>query len=144
GAEFDAYLTVDSLGAARPAGGICTTLRDLARVGQMMLSNGVANGNQVVPAWFIQDTLNSGDTNAWAAGTFKFLLPGGAYRNKWYLCNDGLGAFLGFGIHGQFLYIAPGARTVIARFGSHPTPIDDADCVRLIDAFAAVADALRG
>ena len=32
GAQHDAYITVDSRGAARVAGGICATLRDLARL----------------------------------------------------------------------------------------------------------------
>ena len=32
GAEFDAYVTVDRLGAPRTAGGLCVTLRDLGRV----------------------------------------------------------------------------------------------------------------
>src|SRR5919197_167579 len=34
GAEADAHVTVDRVGAARAAGGICATLRDLARVGE--------------------------------------------------------------------------------------------------------------
>jgi len=37
GAERSAYITVDRLGAPRCAGGMCATLRDLARVGQWMI-----------------------------------------------------------------------------------------------------------
>ena len=37
GAERSAYVTVDRLGAPRCAGGMCTTLRDLARVGQWLI-----------------------------------------------------------------------------------------------------------
>ena len=37
GAEYSAYITVDRLGAPRCAGGICTTARDLARVGQLLV-----------------------------------------------------------------------------------------------------------
>jgi len=37
GAERSAYITVDRLGAPRCAGGMCTTLRDLARVGQWLI-----------------------------------------------------------------------------------------------------------
>ena len=37
GAERSAYITVDRLGAPRCAGGMCVTLRDLARVGQWMI-----------------------------------------------------------------------------------------------------------
>ena len=40
GAERSAYITVDRLGAPRCAGGMCTTLRDLARVGLWVLEQG--------------------------------------------------------------------------------------------------------
>lgn len=39
GAEFDGYVTVDRFGAPRAGGGVCLALRDLARVGLMMLEN---------------------------------------------------------------------------------------------------------
>jgi hypothetical protein len=42
GAARSAYITVDRLGAPRCAGGVCTTVRDLARVGQLMVDAGGA------------------------------------------------------------------------------------------------------
>jgi CubicO group peptidase (beta-lactamase class C family) len=65
GAEFEAYTAVDRLGAARPAGGICVTLRDLARFGEMMRNRGVANGRQVIPGWWVEDIRNNGDSGPW-------------------------------------------------------------------------------
>ncbi len=44
GAEDDAYITLDTHGAARAAGGICATVRDLARFGEMIRNRGLANG----------------------------------------------------------------------------------------------------
>ena len=48
GAADSAYITVDRLGAPRAAGGMCTTTRDLALVGQMMVEGGTHRGRQVV------------------------------------------------------------------------------------------------
>jgi len=142
GAEFDAYITVDRLGAPRTAGGICVTLRDLARVGQMMLQHGVADARQVLPPAWVDDTTTGGDAQAWRDGNFGYLLPGGRYRNKWYQVGDDLGSFLGIGIHGQFLFVAPAANVVIARFASHPIPLDDASEILIIEAMGTLARAL--
>jgi CubicO group peptidase (beta-lactamase class C family) len=139
GAEFDAYITVDSLGAPRGAGGICMTTRDLARVGQMMLENGLSEGRSVLPADWVHDTTTAGDGDAWLTGNFAHFFPDGQYRNKWYQYGNDLRAYCGLGIHGQFVYVAPQTSTVITRFGSHPDPLDKASEHLWIDAMDAIA-----
>ena len=58
GAEHDAAIAVDATGTGMFDGGICATLRDLARFGAMVLAEGTSlTGEQVVPASWIQDTL---------------------------------------------------------------------------------------
>ena len=47
GAERDAEITVGPNGCAMEDGGICATLRDLARFGQMQLEEGLASGGRV-------------------------------------------------------------------------------------------------
>lgn len=82
GAESDAYITLDRSGNARPAGGMCATLRDIARIGQLVLHD----GNGIVPANWIQDMLNNGSKDAFAAGAwkgFERLLGKLAYRSYW-------------------------------------------------------------
>jgi len=49
GAENDACITVDAERAARVAGGICATLPERARFGEMMRNHGISNGRQMVP-----------------------------------------------------------------------------------------------
>jgi CubicO group peptidase (beta-lactamase class C family) len=44
GAEFDAEITVDADGNPMADGGICTTLRDLARFGQLLANKGRRQG----------------------------------------------------------------------------------------------------
>ena len=142
GAESDAYVTVDRLGAARTAGGICTSLRDLARVGEMMRCRGVAGGCQVVPGWWIDDILGHGDREAWVRGDMHALLPDGRYRSKWYLTGNAHDAYFAFGIHGQWIYVDPPAGVVIAKQSSRPAPLDDAMERLHLAGFDAIARAL--
>ena len=66
GAESDALITVDREGSARAAGGACVTLRDIARIGQLIADG----GRDVVPKAWIDDMLHGGDNDAWEKGTF--------------------------------------------------------------------------
>ena len=144
GAEFDAYITVDRLGAQRTAGGICVTLRDLARFGQMLLEGGHANGLQIVPYSWIEDTVLNGDRAAWLAGESEAFLPSGCYRNKWWITGNDHGAYTGIGVYGQWLYIDPTASAVIAVFSSQPLPDDDNVSIDSIRCFEAIGRALHG
>ena len=60
GAEQDMDAAVDPAGAVFHDGGLAATLRDLGRFGQMLLDGGSANGEQVVPAWWITDSYAGG------------------------------------------------------------------------------------
>ena len=124
GAKNHALVSVDGAGTARSAGGVCVTARDLARVGQMLLEGGIANGRQVVPAAWVEDMRNAGDPSAWAASQ-PTMLPNGRYRSKWYQTGEPDGAFCAIGIHGQWLYVDPSTETVIVKLSSQPNPLDD-------------------
>lgn len=144
GAEFDAYVTVDRLGAPRTAGGICVTLRDLARFGQLALGQGCANGRQIVPAAWFEDTVSNHDRAAWAAQDPLEFLPNGGYRNKWWMTGNENGAFTGIGVYGQWLYIDPAAQMVVAVFASQPLPVDDIVADATIRCFEAISQMLTG
>ncbi|MFY0104265.1 6-aminohexanoate hydrolase, partial [Acinetobacter baumannii] len=55
GAENDAYFGVDSIGTESGGGGLNTTLRDLARFGEMIRNDGRFNGRQILPKSVIDD-----------------------------------------------------------------------------------------
>src|SRR5438105_5031696 len=55
GAESDAYFMVDSIGTESGGGGLNTTLRDLARFGEMIRNKGRFNGQQIIPAEAVVD-----------------------------------------------------------------------------------------
>ena len=115
GAERDAYVTVDAFGAARTAGGICVTLRDLARLGEMVRQSGTANGQQIVPESWISDMWQNGDPAAWLKGDMTNLFPKGRYRSQWYVSDEQKTALCAIGIHGQWIYTDPAAELVIVK-----------------------------
>jgi CubicO group peptidase (beta-lactamase class C family) len=125
GAECDADIAVERKGAARAAGGISATLRDLGRFGEMMRCRGMAAGHQVIPGWWIDDIRSQGDVAAWRKGEMAVQLPIHRYRSKWYSLDNGHGAFCAIGIHGQWIYIDPLAEAVIVKLSSQPLAVDE-------------------
>ncbi len=126
GAEHNAYITVDRLGAPRCAGGMCTTTRDLARVGQLIVDNGTHDGNSILPPVWIDDIERNGDRDAWQSGNMEVDFPGLdiLYRSQCYSLQGDSPLISGFGIHGQFLFADRRNGIVIAKFSSQPLPID--------------------
>jgi len=126
GAETSAYITVDRLGAPRAAGGMCATVRDLARVGLLVANGGRRAGVQVLPRGWVDDVVNNGDTDAWQRGDFAVYFPAGPfhYRNKWYVERGDSPMLFCVGIHGQNLYVVPGQDLVIAKMSSRPSALD--------------------
>lgn len=120
GAEEDGYVMVDSIGAALAGAGLNVTLRDLARLGEMMRCGGVADGRQVVPGAVVADIASGADKAHFVKAGYV-TLPGWSYRNQWWNSHNRFGAYTARGIHGQVCYVAPAAEMVIARFASHPT-----------------------
>jgi len=143
GAETDGFITVDRHGGARTAGGICVTLRDLARFGDMMRLGGRANGRQVIPADWVEDIATSGSEEAWRKGEMTGLFQHARYRSKWYIPLDRPRVLVAIGIHGQWIYIDRDAGVTIVKMSSQPLPVDEPLDLRLVAMFRAIADRLR-
>ena len=140
GAEAPASITLDRLGAPRPAGGMCVTTRDLARVGQLL----VDGGRDVVSVDWIEDIATMGDAEAWDAGDFAQDYPGLPmhYRSQWYVVRDRGPLIMASGIHGQHLLVDRGCELVIAKHASAATPTDPTGERLTLKAFEAIRDAL--
>lgn len=141
GCEEDGYLAVDSIGVEMGGGGLNACLRDLCRFGELMRREGAWLGKQVIPAEVIADIRRGSDPAKFATAGYT-LLPGYSYRNMWWVSHNALGMFEGRGIHGQRLYVAPKAETVIARFCSHPIATSAANDPVTLPAFAALCHSL--
>ena len=144
GAADSAYITVDRLGAPRAAGGMCTTTRDLARVGQMLLEEGANGSRQVVPAAWLHSIAREGDAEAWNAGSFTAFYPGTPmhYRAKWYVERGERPLLFGLGIHGQNLVVDRASEMVIAKFSSQAPPLDAGLIAETGRLFRALGNAL--
>ncbi len=138
GAEQDAYFTVDSTGTEFAGGGLNSTLRDLARLGEMVRRNGFFNGQQILPRGVVDD-LRRGDNPAHFGPTDPPPQPGWTYRNMWWATHNPHGALMARGVHGQALYIDPAAGMVVARFASHPMAANDANDASSLPAWHALA-----
>ena len=137
-AEQDGYFTVDSSGTPYAGGGFNAALRDMARVGELMLEGGTINGKRLVPEAAIRRIRAGGDRAAFAKAGYP-LLEGWSYRGMWWITHNEHHAFMARGVHGQAIYVDPVAQMVIARFGSHPVAGNGANDPTSLPAYHAVA-----
>jgi CubicO group peptidase (beta-lactamase class C family) len=118
GAEESASFTVDRAGYALADGGFNATLRDYARFGSLYLEDGVGNGRRIVPASWVADT-RRGDPAKFGA-PYSAVLPGGAYRNQFWVEAAAGDALVCRGVFGQFIYIAPSYEMVAVKLSTCP------------------------
>ncbi|CAH0000689.1 unnamed protein product [Clonostachys byssicola] len=123
GAESDAYVTVDHGGNARAAAGVCVTVRDLARLGQLI----VEGGRGILPESWINDMLNNGSQPAFAAGPEKReydrVFDTVAYRSYW-VTSPSDEALMASGTNGQLLFVDCKNKVVVAKTSSQPKRTD--------------------
>ncbi|MEZ5660926.1 MAG: serine hydrolase [Burkholderiaceae bacterium] len=141
GAEEDADLMVDPIGIGEVGGGLSVTLRDLARLGEMVRNRGRVDDAQVIPAAVIDDIRRGGDREKFKHAGYE-VFDGWSYRDQWWISHDRFGAIRGLGIFGQQLYVAPVAGLVIARFASQKIAVDDDIESLMMAAFAGLAGML--
>lgn len=126
GGEHEAYIALDGAGGAQLEAGFSSSLRDLARFGQMLCEGGVFAGQLVVPFEWITDARTNGDKAAFAASPDADVLPNGSYRSGfWVSEREDHVAVMGMGKYGQMLYVNQEANLVVAKFSSQDRPSDD-------------------
>ncbi len=118
GVEQDAYQTVDGLGVPFAGGGLTAGLRDLGRLGILMLNEGEINGERLFPAEVVRRIRAGGDRDKFGDGFPT--LAGGSYTSQWWVFHNDHGAFAARGVHGQTIYVDPTAEMVLVRFASFP------------------------
>lgn len=103
GLERAPYYVTDGQGVEFVLGGLNMVTRDYARLGQMVAQGGAWQGQQIVPA-------------AWIEESTAASAPGGAlYGYQWWLPeNPVTGEFFARGVYGQFLWIDQNRNVVIA------------------------------
>ncbi|GAB3516278.1 serine hydrolase domain-containing protein [Pseudoxanthomonas daejeonensis] len=140
GAEQDAYIQVDGKGVPFAGGGLSAGLRDLGRLGQLLLDEGVIDGRRLFPAEVTRSIRRGGDPAKF--GDAYPALRGGSYTSMWWVYPGDHGVFAARGVHGQTIYVDPAARMVIVRFASFPKPQNPLIDPTTLPAFEAVANHL--
>jgi CubicO group peptidase (beta-lactamase class C family) len=146
GAEFDAEITVDSRGNAMADGGMCATLRDLARFGQTILQAAATGRQGIVPHAWIADTIRGAPDGprAFAEGDNPPGYPKGAhYRNCWWIRFPSIPFFNASGINGQNVFVHVPTRTVVAKFSTWPTALSPRFSRATVAGVRAIAGALH-
>ena len=140
-AQTDAYISLDYYGEARTAGGICATISDLTRLGQLISDDGKnQSGSPILSSRWVSEILHGGSRDAWLKGDLAYVLPNGNYRNKWYQLGNQDNAICAMGIHGQYLYINPKRNVIISRVACQPLPVDDPVEGALLKAMTDIAE----
>ncbi|EEW26838.1 serine hydrolase domain-containing protein [Rhodobacter ferrooxidans] len=106
GLEVAPYYVTDGLRQAFVLGGLNLITRDYARFGLLFANGGAANGQQIVPAdWVEASTKATAPTASGAIGYgFQWWVPEGAAP----------GEFMARGVYGQYIYVNRGLGVVIA------------------------------
>jgi CubicO group peptidase (beta-lactamase class C family) len=142
GTEHDADISVDKAGIVIHNGGLSASLRDLGRFGQLLLDEGVSlSGERVLDATWLRDAYVGAPQSraAFAASPTDTRMPGGMYRNQFWVPYADSRVLLCLGIHGQMIYVNPRARTVGVKLSSWPVPQDAAMLTATLQAFDACA-----
>ncbi len=113
GAESDAWWTVDAKdGIERSSCCFYAITRDLARLGMLYKNGGEWNGQELVPEWFVQESITPvmiPDSNG---------EPVMHYGYQWWLGDfEGKPFFQAQGMLGQYIIVVPDLDLVIVRTG---------------------------
>ena len=141
GTEQDAHMTIDAKGTPFAGGGLSAGLRDLGRIGLLMLNKGKYKNRQLFPESVVNAIQAGGDKKAFAKAGYT-TLPGGSYRSMWWIFNNANGAYAARGVHGQTIYIDPTANMVLVRFASFPNASNSKIDPTSLPLYQAVADYL--
>jgi CubicO group peptidase (beta-lactamase class C family) len=147
GAEFDAEITLDAHGNPMADGGISATLRDLARFGLLFAEAGRAGPRQVVPGWWVTDTIRGaadGPAAFVAAGDAPGYPEGAHYRNCWWVRDPSVPFFHASGINGQHVFVHLPTQTVVVKLSTWPVALSTELVRPTVAAVLAIAQALGG
>lgn len=130
GLERDPHFVTDGHDVAFVLGGLNLTTRDYARLGQLVLQDGVWEGRQIIPAdWIAQSIVPSA--------------PGGAlYGYQWWIPTNARDEVYARGVYGQFVWIDRARDVVIAVNSADRQFREDGVLDQNIALFRAIASTL--
>ena len=143
GAENVGYWLTDAEGMEMAFGGLNITARDYAKLGEMYRMGGAFNGQQIVPADWVQASITPDAPHLMPGDNPQSDWPIG-YGQQWWIPEGDVGEFMAIGVYNQFIYVAPESNTVIVKLSANSaygTP-DDPDAsseFESLELFRAIA-----
>lgn len=128
GAEADATWNLDRAGGMEKA--FCclnVVARDYARIGQLVVDGGQVGGEQVVPTAWIDRI----------SGLAQHEVSGWGYSAQWWHAPGSDADLAAVGVYGQYIFVDPGADTVIVKLSDHGTEQDELETIEMMRAIAA-------
>lgn len=140
GMEADGMWWLDSPNGHEVGGsGILAVMRDYARFGQFILTGAEIDGKKIVPdTWLAEATTSKPIVGVTGMN---------GYGYQWWTMKPEAGkvherAFMGRGIHGQYLYINPDEKLVVVALSARSKPTGR-NTIEDLDFLAAVAEKLK-
>jgi len=118
GMQDDAYYMVDDSGMEVALGGLNATLRDYAKFGLLYLNRGDWNGEQVVPADWV-DASHVTDEMHLVPGDNPNSSSDWGYGYQWWVPGFPSSEYTASGVYNQYIFIDPENRVVIAKTSSN-------------------------
>lgn len=117
GAERDALFATDPAGMTVASTGLAMTARDLLRLGVMLAQRGQFNARQVLAPEVVQKIEAGGARRHGLPGNEQ--APFNSYKANWHVHHP-TASYAAWGIHGQYLFVAPAEQAVLVIQSSHP------------------------
>jgi CubicO group peptidase (beta-lactamase class C family) len=128
GPESDGLLNTDAQGFPIVEGQLSLTLRDFARVAQLMVNDGRSrSGDRIVPSGFFAELLaaDPSGTSAYHQKHRDDVFPSGRYKNHFWIVEPEQQQIAMLGIHGQFAWCDLTKDLLIVGLGSYPKQDSD-------------------
>lgn len=113
GTEYDASWSIDKKnnGLEKTFCCINARARDFAKFGRLFLNKGNWNGQQLLPAAWVEES------------TARVQEPGSVpyYKYQWWLARNG---YYANGLHGEFIFVCPSRNTVMVRLGKDESSVN--------------------
>ncbi|WP_153111339.1 hypothetical protein [Propionivibrio limicola] len=119
GAEYPALWLTDGAGTELSAG-LALSLRDWARLGQVLVEPRLRGSRSVVPNWFVETLTASAGARKPNPPALAGLRNGSEYRYGFVHLGGRAGRVALIGPHGNSLYVDVDRRLVVALFAAHP------------------------
>jgi hypothetical protein len=141
--ERDAIYITDSTGEPMVLGGLNLISRDYLRMGKLYRDNGQLNGEQIIPAQWIEDSITP-DAPHLKPGKRTSANTNFGYGYQWWVPENADEEFLALGIYGQYIYINRKADVVIVKNSADINFMDNdyESKDHAIAAFRAIAESL--